>query len=520
MSSKLLKSTAVVSFMTLLSRFSGLARDVVFARIFGANAITDAFFIAFKLPNFLRRLFAEGAFSQAFVPVLTEYKTQREHEEVKLLVQKVSGTLGVFLFVLTAIGIIAAPLIIWVFAWGYHDLPEQSALTIHMLKITFPYIFFISMAAVATGILNSYGRFAIPAFTPVLLNICMIIATVWGAPYFDQPILALAWGVFFAGIVQLMFQLPAVRKLKLLGWPKWGGSDPGVRKIIRIMIPAIIGSSAQQINLVLDLAISSLLVGGSISWLYYADRLVEVPLGVFGIAIATVILPSLSARFAESDPESFNQTMEWAVRLTLVIGAPATVGLVMLSGPMISTMFEDGVHFDALDTQMTQYALAMYSIGLLGYMYVKVLAPGFFARQDTKTPMKYSLITIAIKMVLTATIAPILLYSGFAAAHLGLAFSTAVAALINAYLLYRGLRRDQVYSHLPGFKLMVLKVFIACVAMATVLSLVHFESSIWHAHHILQQIFDVLLWVLAGAVVYFFVLFIFRVDFKALIRQN
>ena len=520
MGSRLLKSTAVVSAMTLISRISGLARDVVFARVFGASGVTDAFFIAFKLPNFLRRLFAEGAFSQAFVPVLSEYKTQREQEEVRQLVRNVAGTLGLFLFALTVIGVLAAPVVIWVFAPGYHDSPEQFALTTHMLKITFPYIMFISLAAVATGVLNSYGQFAVPAFTPVLLNICMIVAAVWVSPYFEQPIIALAWGVFAAGIVQLLFQLPAVYKIGLLGIPRWGWSDPGVRKITKIMIPAIIGSSAQQINLVLDIMISTFLITGSISWLYYADRLVEFPLGVFGIAIATVILPSLSAKFASSDSEKFSATLEWAVRLTLVVGAPATVGLVMLSGPMIATMFEDGVNFTAEHTLMTQYALVTYSIGLLGYMYVKVLAPGYFARLDTITPMKFSLITIGVKMVLTATIAPLLLYSGYTAAHIGLAFSTALAALLNAYLLYRGLRRDKVYYHLPGIKVLVLKVILGCIAMAAVLSFVNFSSVTWQVHNLFMQILLVLMWVSAGAFTYFVALFLLRVNFKALIKHD
>ena len=377
MSRKLLKSAAVVSAMTTLSRVLGLVRDVVFARYFGAGMGTDAFFIAFKIPNFLRRLFAEGAFSQAFVPVLTEYKTRRTHDDVRGLSAHVVGTLGVMLFILTLIGVIAAPILVMAFAPGFIGDQPRLDLTADMLRITFPYILFISLTALAGGILNSYGKFGVPALTPVLLNLVMIGAAIWVAPYMDPPIMALAWGVFVAGIVQLLFQLPFLYRMKLLGLPRWGWKDEGVSRILRLMVPALFGSSVVQINLLFDVLIASFLAAGSVSWLYYSDRLVEFPLGVFGIALATVILPKLSQRHAEQSQEHFSLTLDWALRWVVIIGTPAALGLFLLSGPLITTIFHYG-EFNDHSVYMAKLSLMAYSLGLMGFILVKVLAPGYY----------------------------------------------------------------------------------------------------------------------------------------------
>ncbi len=501
MSKLLFKSTAVVSAMTLLSRISGLVRDVVVARFFGADAATDAFFVAFRIPNLLRRQFAEGAFSQAFVPVFTEYKTTRDHEEVKRLAADVAGTLGLVLFIVTLIGVVAAPLLVIVFAPGWIGGDPRYALTAEMLRFTFPYILFISLTALAGGILNSYGKFAVPAFTPLLLNFCLILAAVYAAHYAESSVVVLAWGVFIAGAVQLAFQLPFVLKLKLLSRPRWAWHQPGVDKIKRLMLPAIFSSSVQQINLLIDSWVASFLIGGSISWLYYADRLVEFPLGVFGIAIATVILPSLSARFAAADPERFKHTLDWGMRLSLVISLPATVALTLLSGPLLSAMFEYG-HFNAHDVRMAQLALIGYSVGLIGFIYVKVLSPGYYARQDTKTPMKIAINTMVMKIIVTMILVLSMIHFNYEAPHVGLALATALSALYQSWLLYRGLARDGIYTSYPGWGLFVMKVCVASALMGLLLYFGVTETVKWSAWNVYERGWRLSFWVIAGAGLY------------------
>ncbi|MEO1898761.1 MAG: murein biosynthesis integral membrane protein MurJ, partial [Methylococcales bacterium] len=340
MSRQLFKSTAIVSSMTMISRVLGFIRDMLFARVFGIDSATDAFFVAFKIPNFMRRLFAEGAFSQAFVPILSDYKEQGSQQALKLFIDRTAGTLALILLLVTIVGVIAAPLLITLFAPGFIHEQKQFDLTVQMLRITFPYLFFISLVAFAGGILNSHGKFAIPAFTPVFLNLCMIAAAIWLSPLMPEPIVALAWGVFAAGIVQLLFQVPALHRLGLLPSFQLGFKDPGVKRILKMMLPALFGVSVTQINLLLDTLIASFLVAGSVSWLYYSDRLVEFPLGIFGIALATVILPNLSKNHAANDPVEFSKSMDWALRLVLLIGLPASVGLLILAEPMLSTLFQ------------------------------------------------------------------------------------------------------------------------------------------------------------------------------------
>jgi putative peptidoglycan lipid II flippase len=519
MSSRLLKSTGIVSAMTTLSRVLGLVRDVVFANFLGAGGSTDAFFIAFKIPNFLRRLFAEGAFAQAFVPVLTEYKTHRTEEEVRSLVQNVAGTLGGLLFLLTVLAALAAPVLVMIFAPGFIDEPERFDLTAEMLRITFPYLLFISLVALSGSILNAYGRFAVAAFTPVFLNVVLISAVFWVAPQFEKPVVALAWGVFVAGIVQLMFQLPFLKRLGMLAWPKWGWRDEGVRRIGKLMLPAIFGSSVVQINLLFDTIIASFLVAGSVSWLYYSDRLVEFPLGVFGIALATVILPSLSKKHAESDPESFSHTLDWALRWVLLIGTPAMVGLFVLSGPILTTLFHYGA-FDIQDVDMARLSLMAYSLGLLGFIGVKVLAPGYYARQDTKTPVKIGIKAMLANMVLNVLFVVPMVQMGFEGPHSGLALATACSAFLNAGLLYRGLRRDGVLNLQPGWMLLFVRVFVASIVMTGLLVWGAGSLVDWMQWTLWQRVGQLVLWVSLGACAYFGVLLVMGVRLKELMGKG
>jgi len=512
MTKKMLKSTATVSGMTLLSRILGFVRDMVVARIFGAGMATDAFFVAFKIPNFMRRLFAEGAFSQSFVPVLSEYKTQREHDETKRLADDVAGTFGAVLLLITIIGVLAAPVLIAIFAPGFIDEPGKYDLATDMLRFTFPYIFFISLTAFAGGILNTYGRFGVPAFTPVLLNLVLISCALWLAPKMDEPIMALAWGVFFAGMAQLLFQLPFLAKLKLLPRPRFNRKSEGVQKIKALMIPAIFGSSVAQINLLLDTLIASFLVTGSVTWLYFSDRLVEFPLGVFGIALATVILPNLSRQHAAASTEAFSRTLDWALRWVLIVGTPAMVGLFLLAGPMLTTLFQYG-EFSPHDVEMATRSLMAYSIGLMGFILVKVLAPGFYARQDTKTPVKIGIIAMVSNMVMNLILV-------FPLAHAGLALATSLSAFLNAFLLFRVLRREGVYNPEAGWMKLMMQVLLANLVMAALLWWGAGDLQAWFAWSGWQRAMQLLLWIAAGAVLYFAVLLLSGVKFRQLWQQK
>lgn len=458
MTKKLLKSTAVVGGFTLISRILGFIRDVVIAYVFGASTSTDAFFVAFKIPNFMRRLFGEGAFSQAFIPVLSEYKTQRDKAEVKHLVNHVAGHLGGVLLLVTIIGIVIAPLLVLIFAPGFFQNKEKYDLTIAMLQITFPYLLFIALTAFAGAVLNTYGQFAVPALTPVLLNVCLIGAALWIAPSLEQPVMALAYAVFFAGLIQLAFQLPFLHRLHLLPKPSFKRHDEGVSRIYRLMLPALFGVSVSQINLLIDTLMASFLVTGSISWLYYSDRLMEFPLAIFGLALATVMLPDLSKSVAQGDMQKYSKTLDWALRWLFLIVIPSMLGLIVLAAPILTTLFHNG-EFSDNDVIRTSHSLIAYSVGLVGFVLIKILASGFYSRQDTRTPVKIAVIAMVANMVLNL----ILIWP---LAHAGLALATSLAALLNAGLLYRGLRTEGVFQPQPGWRRFLLRIAMASGCMS------------------------------------------------------
>ena len=482
LSRSLLKSTAVISAMTLISRVLGFVRDIVFARLFGASAGTDAFFVVFKIPNFLRRLFAEGAFQQAFVPVLAEYKEKRSHEEMQDYIAHVAGTLGAVLLLVTTIGVTAAPLLLWLFAPGFSGNPEQMALAETMLRIVFPYLFFISLTAFASSLLNSFGKFAIPALTPVWLNIVLIGAAFLGAYHSDEPMIVLSWGVFVAGAVQLGFQLPWLWRMGLLPRPRISRDHEGVRRTMKLMLPAIFGSSVTQLNLLIDTILASFLVVGSVSWLYYSDRLVEFPLGMFGVALATVILPKLSREHSSNSNGDFNQTLDWGLRLTVLLALPATAGLVLLAGPLIATLFQHG-EFTAHDTQMATLSLIAYSLGLPGFLLIKILAPGFYARQDTTTPVKIGVRAVLANLAFKALVVVPMILLAVPGTHAALAAATAIAAWLNAWWLYRGLRQDAVYLPSRQWRRLGVQAGGATLGMGAFLFLLAPTLADWSAMH-------------------------------------
>ncbi len=477
----MLRGLMSFSSMTMLSRVLGLVRDNAITTTFGVSAATDAFWVAFRIPNFMRRLFAEGSFSTAFVPVFTEVKETRPHADLKELMSRVSGTLGGVLMVVTALGLVFTPQIASLFNLGAATDPARFGLTVDLLRLTFPFILFVSLTALAGGALNSFNRFGVPAFTPILLNLCMIAGALWLAPRLAVPITALGWAVFFGGIVQLLFQLPALAKLDLLTLPRWGWGNADVRKVVKLMVPTLFGSSVAQINLLLDTVIASLLFVGSQSWLSQADRFLELPLGVFGIALGTVILPTLSRHHVNTDHAGFSRALDWGLRTTLMIAVPAMLGLMMLAAPLVATLFQYRA-FTAIDTQMTAMSVIGLSFGLPSFALVKVLLPAFYARQDTRTPVKAGLASMIANMVFNIALLALLyvlwvpehLQQGSVlealaktrGLHLALGLASALASYLNLWLLWHWLRRDGVFKPQPGWGRYSLRLLVSCAVMA------------------------------------------------------
>lgn len=491
--------------MTLISRLLGFVRDMLIARIFGVDSATDAFFVAFKIPNFLRRLFAEGAFAHTFVPVLSDYKEQGSKAVLKAFIDKTAGTLTVILMSITLIGIVTAPILILLLAPGFAWQGAQHELAVRLLRITFPYLLFISLVAFAGGILNAFSKFAVPALTPVFLNIVMIAAAIWLAPLMAEPVTALAWGVFAAGIVQMLFQIPALMRLGLMPRLRLGFDDPGVKKIIGLMLPAIFSVSVTQINLLLDTLIASFLTVGSVSWLYYSDRLVEFPLGILGIAVATVILPSLSRHHAAEDAEAFSRVLDWGLRLALLIGLPATLGLLVLAEPLLSTLFQYN-EFSVSDVHFAGLSLRAYSIGLLGFILIKVLVPGFTSRQDMKTPLRYGIYSMLASLALNVALV-------FPLAHAGLALATSLGAFFNAALLLNKLLKDKVYQPAKGWRLFFLRVAFASLVMSAGL---HYwvDPVWWHQWSSGERVLNLLQWIGIGLLLYAAALLLTGLDLR------
>lgn len=539
MSKKLIKSGLIVSVMTLISRVLGLVRDVVIANVMGAGVMADVFLFANKIPNFFRRLFAEGAFAQAFVPVLSEYHTKDEKnaeekakanndidvdhdvylDETRRLIAQVSGTLGVIITLVTLFGMLASPLFVILFGGGWFvdwftNGPdsvggEKFELAASLLKITFPYLWFISFTALAGAVLNTMGRFAVAAFTPVLLNIAIILMAVYGGEYTESPAYTLAWGVFFGGLIQFLFQLPFLYKAGVLVKPCWSWHSKGVTKIRKLIVPALFGVSVTQINLLLDTLIASFLITGSISWLYYADRLLEFPLGLFGIGIATVILPSLAKLHSKNSPTEFTATLDWGIKVISLFGWPALAGLMVLAQPIIMILFMRG-EFSQDTVLQVSYALFAYLSGLLSFMFIKVLAPGYYARQDTKTPVKIGIIAMVSNMAFNLMLAPFFGY-------VGLAVATTMSATLNAWLLYRGLKGAGVYHLSKSTKFFIGKLVLSAVVMALVVYQLSSDFDVWLAMSFTEQVLQLFMCIGGGCLSYFIMIALLGIrlaDFK------
>ena len=506
------------SSMTMVSRVFGLVRDQVLTTTFGASAATDAFWVAFRIPNFMRRLFAEGSFSTAFVPVFTQVKETRPHAALKELMSRVAGTLGGVLLIVTALGLIFTPQVATLFSLGASpDKAEKFALTVELLRLTFPFLLFVSLTALAGGALNSFNRFAMPALTPVILNLCMIAGALWLAPRLQTPILALGWAVLAARVLQLLFQLPSLARLDLLELPRWGWHHPDVRRVVQLMVPTLFGSSVAQINLLLDTWIAALLFTGSQTWLSLADRFSELPLGVFGVALGTAILPALSRHHVRTDAGGFSRTFDWGLRVTLLIAVPAALGLMMLSVPLVATVFQYD-EFKAFDTRMTAMSVFGLSFGLPAFALVKVVLPAFYSRQDTKTPVRAGVASLIANMLFNAAFLAVLyaawvtpqaqaggVMKALAATpglHLALGLASAAASYLNLALLWHWLRRSGAYERQPGWARFAAQIGGACLAMvAVVMGGLHWmpDFTLAPAH---TRVLNLALLVIAGAGTY------------------
>ena len=508
----LFKTLFGVGSMTFLSRILGFLRDSIIARVFGAGLVTDAFFVAFKIPNLLRRISAEGAFTQAFVPILGEYKAKKSKEDVAILINKVTTLLGLFLIGITLLGIFGAPWLIFISAPGFLEDSYKYNLTVNLLQITFPYIFFISLVSLAGGVLNTYGKYIVPAFTPVWLNLSFIIGALFFSQYFDKPVYVLAWAVFFGGLLQLFFQIPFLRQIGFIPKPDLDFKDAGVWRIIKLMGPAVIGVSITQISLLINTIFASFLAIGSVSWLYYADRLMEFPVGVLGVALSTILLPNLSRSFASKNEKEYSKLLNWALKLGLIFAAPAAVGLFILSTPLITTLFYYGA-FTAHDVKMTHYAVMAYSVGLVGLIIVKILAPAFYAQQNIKTPVKIALFTLLCTQFMN------LLFIGIFQ-HAGLALAIGLGACVNAFLLFYFLRKNTFFVLDKDWPVFLFKLLISLLVLVIVLLFLKGGNEVWVQYTFLEKLKFLSINIFTGAIIYFLSLWLLGIELKQLIKQT
>ena len=499
---KLLASSGIVSFWTFISRILGLLRDIVFTSLLGAGVALDAYVVITKIPNVFRRIFAEGAFNQAFVPVLSEYKEENNEAEIKVLINNIFGVLSSALILLTLIVLIATPAFVFIFAPGFYSEPIKNELATDILRITFPYLLLVSLVAFSGSIMNTYGKFSIPALTPVFYNLSLVVTAIWIAPMYEVPIYAIAWGMFAAGLIQVSIQIYPLIKLKLFPSFSLNLKHPGVRKVLYLMVPGVIAGGVSQINMLVDTILASFLPTGSPTWLYVSDRLMQLPLGIFAIAIGTVILPRLSSLYQNSDKGGFSKTMDWSLRLVVLIGVPSILGLVILSEPIILTLFERG-EFLAIDTAQASYSLIALALGLIAFMLIKVLTPSFFARQDPQTPLKVAAASMLVNAFLAWFLA---FYIGLN--HVGLAIASSIAAYFSITILLFILLKNKIYEIQEGWLFFIARILIACLVMGLIVNLMNIETSEWRQLEQIERFLKLFLVIITSLVGYLIVLWV------------
>ena len=498
-----LRSGLVVSSLTFLSRIFGLARDIILAASFGGTAVLDAFLVAFRIPNFFRRLFAEGAFVQSFLPIVVEFQSKEEKEKLKTFISQTLGFMLVLAGTICALGVIFSEYLTFIFAPGFRKDPGQFVLTSSMLQITFPYLFFITITAYFMALQNSENKFALPAFTPVILNLCLIFAVVVAANRFEDPIMAAAWAVFVGGAIQLFIQLPAVYRCGLLHIPRFRLSiHPSVRRLLKVMTPVLLSGSVVQFNLMIDMLLASFLVAGSIAWLSFAERLIQLPLGVFGIAITTIMMPNLSRLYNTASVRATEYFVSWGVRLALIIALPASLGLILMAVPLLSSIYYYGA-FSAEDVLKTSMALQAYALGLPGFILIKVLSSVFFSRQDTKTPLKVILFGAVLGIICSLSLV-------WSLKHVGLALATSISATFNATVLGIIVHRRMNFNRNTWRFVLRLVIALAALAIFLIYITPHIQISggDWLAMPPKMRIINLMIIIPLAVVVYFSCLFI------------
>ena len=508
MKKKLLKSLSHVSAMTMVSRVMGLLRDIAIAYVLGAHLQADAFFVAFKIPNFMRRLFAEGAFSQAFVPVLVQYRQAEDQDSTKDFIDHMAGALGIVLVLTVVLAILTAPYLLRVFAPGFVLGSERYILCAHILRLMFPYLFFISMTAFASAILNSFNRFAMPALTPIWLNVSLILAASLAWYFVLMPAYVLAWGVLIAGMLQFIFLWPFLKQLKLVPRPRFKPNHPGVKQVLKLMVPALLGVSVAQVNLMIDTLFASFLPIGSIAWLYNSDRLASLPLGVFGVGLATVILPHLSRQHVAKNDEAYQQGIDWALRWLMLIAIPSSIGLMCLAGPLLTTLLQYGA-FKTHDVWMAAESLRAFAVGVPAFMGVKVLASAYYARKNINTPVRIAIIAMLSNVILNMLLIKPL-------AHQGLALATSLASYLNFILLYIKLRYSSYYKPSSGWPKIVSQCLVANSVMLVCLLSMRGELSQWSIWHWYQRGYQLLLLIVIAIACYFATLWLLRFNWKSI----
>ena len=512
---KFFQNTAIVSIFTMVSRIFGYIRDAaIFIFISNSYGALDAFFVAFRIPNFFRRIFGEGALSTAYIPILSDYKNKKSKEETKDFIDSSITTLTSLLIIISIIGVLIAPILIYIIAPGFVNSEfGQGELSSDLLRITFPYMLFICLTAVAGSILNTYENFSIPALTPVLLNIILIISVIFISPYFQEPVFALAWGLLFGGLVQLLFQLYPLIKMGLFPKFKLNKNHPGILKIKVLMLPVIFGSSVTQINLVFDTIIASFLITGSISWLYMSDRFIELPLALFGISIATVLLPKLSEYYGKSDSDSYNSTLNWGLKLGILISIPTTIGLILLAKPILITLLQYK-EFTPHDVNMTALSLVTFAGGLPSMIGSKILISGYYARKDTRYPVKAALIAVIFNFVLNILFVVYLTHIKFDGVHVGLAIATSISAYINFFLLLKTALKTKIFILDHSIKQVFYKSTIASIIMTVLILSFDLNSITWLNWTLLERIITLFSIILIATIQYFIFLFIFKITPK------